>query len=156
MSRRYIASPTPPKLSEYKMNYPIGITEFADYSNRTFCREELANGRWTILPTDRFAIHYGWTDYNPFEIIRVISDRTIEIREMKATLDANWKPIFEVGGFGGHCTNSREQKWNIFSDESQPIFRIRRSNKRGRPWRDKHGLQYALSNKPRKYYDYNF
>ena len=112
--------------------------------------------RWTILPTDKYAIHCGWTDRNPFEIIRVVSDKTIEIREMKATLDANWKPIFEVGGFGGHCTNSREQKWNIFSDESQPIFRIRRSNKRGQPWRDKHGLQYSLSDSPYKYYDYNF
>ena len=138
------------------MNYPIGITEFADYSNRTFCREELANGRWTILPTDRFAIHYGWTDYNPFEIIRVISDRTIEIREMKATLSKHWKPIFEVGGFGGHCVNTRDQEWDIEPLPNMPIFRIRRSNKRGKPWRDKYGLQYSLSEYPYKYYDYNF
>ena len=136
------------------MNYPMN-TKWNFFSPFP-TKDELPNGRWTILPTDKYAIHYGWTDRNPFEIIRVVSDRTIEIREMKATLDANWKPIFEVGGFGGHCTNSREQKWNIFSDESQPIFRIRRSNKRGRPWRDKYGLQYALSDSPYKYYDYNF
>ena len=104
----------------------------------------------------KYANHQGWSDVNPFEIIRVISEKTIEIREMKSTLDEYWKPKFVLGGFGGHCVNAREQKWNIFSDESQPIFRIRSSSKRGYPWRDRHGLQYSLSNKPRKYYDYNF
>ena len=135
------------------MNDPIGIKEFADYSNRTFCREELANGKWTILPTDRFAIHYGYSDINPFEILRVISKQTIEIREMNATLSNHWEPIFEASGY---CVNAKDQEWNIEPNPTGEIFRIRRSSKRGRPWRDKYGLQYSLSHKPRKYYDYNF
>ena len=136
------------------MNYPMNTKN--NFFSSFPTKNELPNGRWTILPTDRFAIHCGWTDRNPFEIIRVISNKTIEIREMKTTLSNNWKPIFERGGFGGHCVNAKDQEWDIEPLPNMPIFRIRRSSKRGKPWRDKYGLQYSLSEYPYKYYDYNF
>jgi hypothetical protein len=99
------------------------------------------------------ANHFGYTDTNPFEIIRVVSDKTIEIRSMNAERD--FEPNIIPGGFAGHCTNNTEsaQKWKITSDETAPVIRIR-FGKKG--WKDANGNRYGLDTKPRKFYDYNF
>jgi hypothetical protein len=101
----------------------------------------------------KYANHFGYSDVNPFEIVRKVSDKTIEIREMNAVRDESVKMEFDVGGFSAHCTNQRDQKWIFSSDETAPIIRIR-CNVRG--WQDKHGRQFRLSEKPMKFYDYNF
>jgi hypothetical protein len=101
----------------------------------------------------KYANHVGYSDVDPYEIVRVVSDITIEVREMKAVRDESVKMEFVAGGFAGHCVNQREQKWNISSDESAPVFRLR-LGKGG--WKDKHGRKFALSNEPVKFYDYNF
>jgi hypothetical protein len=31
-----------------------------------------------------YANHYGYSDITPFEVVKVISDKTIEVREMDA------------------------------------------------------------------------
>ena len=101
-----------------------------------------------------YANHISWSDIEPFEVVKVISDKTIEIREMDAELDNTWKPDFIVGGFAAHCANQREQRWNIKSNETYPTIRIRLSKNRG--WRDSNGRKFVLSESPRKFYDYNF
>lgn len=101
-----------------------------------------------------YANHYGYSDVNPFEVVRVISDKTIEVREMDAERDDSVKLEWAVGGFAGHCTNQRDQKWIITSNESNPVIRIRLSAKKG--WQDKYGRRFGLSEKPVKFYDYNF
>ena len=101
----------------------------------------------------KYANHLGYTDVIPFEVIRVISDKTIEVREMQCERDESVELKFEVGGFAAHCVNQREQKWHITSDDSNPIIRIRH-NKNG--WRDAHGRRFDLSETPCKFYDYNF
>jgi hypothetical protein len=60
---------------------------------------------------------------------------------------------FVPGGFCGHHANQGRQAWTITPDESAPIRRIR-LGKRG--WRDAFGNRYDLSDRPRKFYDYNF
>lgn len=100
-----------------------------------------------------YANHYGYSDVNPFEVVRVISDKTIEIREMDAERDDSVKMEFHVGGFSAHCSNQRDQKWFIKSDETAPVIRIR-LGKNG--WKDKHGRRFALADEPVKFYDYNF
>ncbi len=100
-----------------------------------------------------YANHYGYSDVNPYEIIRRISDKTIEIREMKAERDLEWKPEFVSGGFCGTVVNQNEQRWIISSDESAKPVRIR-LGKNG--WKDSYGNRYGLSDKPVKFYDYNF
>ena len=102
----------------------------------------------------KYANQIGYSDINPFEIIRVISDKTIEIREMNAERDDSVKMEFIPGGFFAHCTNQNDQKWIITSDEENPVFRIRISKNRG--WQDKYGRRYSLADSPRKFYDYNF
>ena len=103
--------------------------------------------------TMQYANHYGYSDVDPYEVIRVVSDKTIEIREMKAERDDSVKMEFVAGGFAGHCVNQQDQKWHISSDESRPVIRIR-LGKRG--WKCPHGRRFSLSDKPKKFYDYNF
>ena len=100
-----------------------------------------------------YANQYGYSDVEPFEVVRRISHQTLEVRAMNAERDESVKLEFHVGGFSAHCSNQREQKWYITSDPSAPIIRIRLGRY---GWKDKHGHKYSLSKEPRKFYDYNF
>lgn len=101
-----------------------------------------------------YANHYGYSDVHPFEVVKVISDKTIEVREMDAERDESVKLEWAMGGFAGHCINQRDQKWFIKSNPNNPVIRIRLSAKKG--WQDKHGRRFGLSDKPVRFYDYNF
>jgi hypothetical protein len=103
---------------------------------------------------NKFANHYGYSDVNPYEVVKVISDKTIEVREMEAERDDSVKLEFHVGGFSAHCSNQRDQKWFITSNDSNPVVRIRLS--KSGVWKDKHGRKFDLSDKPVRFYDYNF
>lgn len=96
------------------------------------------------------------TDVEPYEVIKVISEKTIEIRKMKCDKDPSYKPEFVVGGFSAICLNNTEsqQKWIIESDPERDVIRIRKQ-KNGK-WKDKWGNRFSLSDSPRKFYDYNF
>lgn len=101
----------------------------------------------------KFANHLGYSDVNPYEVIRAVSDKTLEIREMQCDRDDSVKMEFVVGGFSAICLNQRDQEWFITSDETAPITRIR-LGKNG--WKDKHGRKFVLADEPVKFYDYNF
>lgn len=101
----------------------------------------------------KYANNIGYTDVNPYEVIRAVSDKTLEVREMKAVRDESVKLEWVAGGFAGHCVNQMDQEWTITPDASRPIIRIR-LGKRG--WQDKNGARFKLSDKPLKFYDYNF
>jgi len=101
----------------------------------------------------QYANHIGWSDINPFEVVRRVSDITLEIREMHAERDQSVKLEFVPGGFSAICLNDRDQQWFITSDESAPVIRIR-LGKRG--WKDKFGRRYELADEPVKFYDHNF
>ena len=98
----------------------------------------------------KYANRYGWSDVDPFEIVRWVSDKTIEVRAMDAIRDPDWKPEHVPGGFAGVCVNQNEQKWNITSNPSYGTLRLRLGKK---GW---HGGSFRLSDFPRKFYDYNF
>lgn len=102
----------------------------------------------------KYANYHGYSDIYPYEIVRKVSDKTLEIRGMNAEKDPTWKPIFEAGGFAAHCVNNSDQRWVITSDETLSTWRIR-LHKDG-IWRDKNGAKYYLNDKPRAFYDYNF
>lgn len=95
----------------------------------------------------------GWSDTTPYEIVKVISAKTIEIREMVATLDPTWTPEFIAGGFVGHCINQSDQRWTYEQNPEAPVLRAR-LRKDGRF----HSVmgRHLLSDKPQKFYDYNF
>ena len=98
----------------------------------------------------RYANHHGYTDVTPFEVVRVISESTIEIREMDAKLAEGEKPEFAPGGFAAHCTNQHSLRYEITSNPANRVIRIRKS-KRG--WGKG---AFRLSDKPVRFYDYNF
>ena len=101
-----------------------------------------------------YANQLGYSDITPYEIVRRISGKTVEIREMNSERDPTWKPEFVVGGYAGHCTNQHMQRWIITPDLSASVRRIRLS-KTG-VWKDAYGHKYELSETPRRFYDYNF
>ena len=102
----------------------------------------------------KFANLHGYSDVNPFEVVRIVSDKTIEIRRMDTEKDESVKLEFHVGGFSAHCSNQRDQKWIITSQPDASVIRIRLSKNKG--WRDANGQRYVLADAPIKYYDYNF
>jgi len=99
-----------------------------------------------------FCNMHGWSDVHPFEIIRVVSDKTIEVREMAADLDQDFKPEVISGGFVGHCVNQDKQAYKYRSCPDGQVLRVRLGKK---GWKSKMG-RHALSTQPRKFYDYNF
>ena len=103
---------------------------------------------------NKFANHLGYSDINPYEVVRVISDKTIEVREMDAERDPSWTPVFHPGGFSAHCSNQHEQKWFITSNPDNRVVRIR-LQKSG-DWKDAQGRKFRLGDEPVRFYDYNF
>ena len=103
--------------------------------------------------TYNYANHIGWSDVNPYEILKVVSDKTIEIRAMDATRDESWEPEFVSGGYAGHCVNQSNQKWDIISDDDIPVIRARL--RKDGYYHSVHG-KHLLGENPRKFYDYNF
>lgn len=102
------------------------------------------------------ANHIGYSDIHPFEIVRHVSDKTLEVRRMNYKRDREFTPNIIAGGFAGYCTNNseHEQKWIITSDEAARVIRIR-LHKDG-CWKDSNGNRYIPDTKPRCFYDYNF
>ena len=104
--------------------------------------------------TTQYANHIGYSDVNPYEVVKIISNKTLEVRSMTAEQDKSVKLEFHTGGFSAHCSNQRDQKWFINSNPQGEVIRIR-LNKNGK-WFDKYGNKFSLSDKPVKFYDYNF
>lgn len=102
----------------------------------------------------QYANEYGWSDVTPYEVVRVVSDKTIEVRRMNAVRSNPENNLgFAPGGFVGHHANQDAQEWTITSDPEASVKRIR-LGKNG--WKDKYGNRYKLSDKPVRFYDYNF
>ncbi len=101
----------------------------------------------------QYANQYSHSDVTPFEVVRVISDKTIEIREMLATKAAGEKLEFHAGGFSAHCSNQQAQKWDITPNEQAQIIRARKQ--KDGTFKSIYG-KHRLSDTPVKFYDYNF
>lgn len=80
-----------------------------------------------------------FSDVNPFEIIHVVSPKTMEIRAMDSVkVDPS----------------SYEQDYHYSSNANNPVVRIRKQ-KNG-SWKDVNGHRYSISDTPVKYHDYSF
>jgi len=101
----------------------------------------------------QYANFIGYSDITPYEVVKVISDKTLEIREMDAKLAEGQKPQFVPGGFSAHCINQSELQWDITSNPSNKVLRVR-MHKNGYYYHK--GSRFALSDAPVKFYDYNF
>jgi uncharacterized protein YjiK len=101
----------------------------------------------------KYANYHGYSDVRPYEVVKVISEKTIEVKSMKVEKDPTWSPDIKVGGFSGHCVNQDNQKWLVTSDPEGYVLRARlRKDGRFHSEMGKH----LLSDEPIYYYDYNF
>ena len=103
----------------------------------------------------KYCNFHGYSDVDPFEVVRVISEQTVEIRKMK-TEQIKFPTEYHAGGFGGHyADNYGGQDYKYISDESYPIERIRWSKANGK-WQQGKYSTFYMSDQPYKHYDYNF
>lgn len=106
----------------------------------------------------RYANFIGYSDIHAHEVVREVSDKTLEVRRLKAALlngASSNEPdalVFHPGGFVGHTEGA--QRYKFEQDPSARVFRIR-LHKDG-TYRDAHGSKYKLDTVPREHYDFNF
>ncbi len=94
----------------------------------------------------------GYSDRHPWEVVKIVSDKTIHVREMKSTKDPEWKPDMIPGGFSAHCVNNNEQKWILKSDPHGRVFGLRKCVDGN--WKHK-GQKFSIGT-AKRFYDYNF
>ena len=96
--------------------------------------------------------NHMYTDVQPYEIVKVISPKTIEVRQMDTVQTVKPKH-FVSGGFSAHCVDQDKQDYNYSSNESNKVIRARLQ---------KDGYyksivgKHFLSEQPFKFHDYNF
>jgi len=100
-----------------------------------------------------FANRCGYTDVHPFEVVRIVSDKCIEVRAMD-TSDNKTKLDFHVGGFSAHCSNQKDQSYDFTSNPDNQTIKVRLHKDTW--WRSKHGERFYIAEAPRKFHDYNF
>ena len=106
-----------------------------------------------LLKIKKYANLSIGSDRNPYEVVKIISDKTVEVRAMDSK-QIVFPRDFQVGGFSAHCADNYAQKYEYFSNESYPVIRIRLS-KAKRQWQGSGG-RFCMSDSPCKFYDYNF
>ena len=119
----------------------------------------------------KYVNRYGYSDVEPFEVVERKSEKRVVVRSMKSVRSADWKPEMVPGGFSAHCTNNRQQKWDITSDEENGVLVTITKRKDGKWYevgdnyvefgfgtfeRDPDTGERVAVDKPRKFYDYNF
>ena len=92
---------------------------------------------------------YLHSDIHPYEVVRIISDKCVEVRPMlhKQTV---FPKEFHSGGFSGHYADNYAQKYEYSSNPEASTKRVR-LGKRG--W---DGGRFRMEDEPVYFYDYNF
>ncbi len=95
----------------------------------------------------------GWTDRHPYEVVKVVSDKCLEVRAMHAEGGLKKDHTFLRGGFVGHIVDQHSaQEWVVTSNPEAPVIRIRLGAK---GWKDKNGQTFRVGDAT-KFHDYNF
>jgi len=104
-----------------------------------------------------FCYRRGYSDCEPFEVVRIVSENCVEVRALDAKQDPEWVKQMEwhAGGFAGHLANQRAQKWIFARNENNEVFKIRWHKARGCWGLGRYG-EYRMCDEPYKFYDYNF
>ena len=93
------------------------------------------------------------TDCFPYEVVKIVSEKCVEIRPMKHEQTVFPKE-YHIGGFVAHCADNHSQEYKYFSDETASTIKIRYSEKT-KKWGSKYD-RFWMSDTPRYFYDYNF
>ena len=132
------------------------IQEFEKTLGRRATQQEIRDEETRRLREIKaYANYHMHTDVQPYEVVRVISDQTVEVRPMK-TKQIAFPQQFTPGGFVGHFHDNRSgQDYEYLSDPDAPVMRIRWS-KANRQWQNGKYMRFRMADKPYKFYDYNF
>jgi hypothetical protein len=90
------------------------------------------------------------SDCYPYEVVKIISDKTVEVRPMESTL-IKAPCEFYPGGFVGHYADNYSQEYTYQSAPDAKPIRIRWSERKCR-WAN----GFWMSDRPCRFYDYNF
>ena len=132
------------------------IAEFEEQLGRRATQQEIRDEetRW-LREIKAYANYHMYTDVQPYEVVKVISDITVEVRAMK-TKQVKFPQDVRVGGFSAHTVDNRSgQDYEYISDESLPVTRIRWSEA-NRQWQMGKNMRFVMADQPYKFYDYNF
>lgn len=108
---------------------------------------------WKKREIQAYCNHMGYSDQHPYEVVRVISDKTVEIREM-STKQTVFPKDQRVGGFCAHTVDNHNQDYEYTSNPNNPVIRARWSEAK-KQWQSARG-RHLMQAKPAKFYDYNF
>ena len=93
----------------------------------------------------KYANMMGYSDVEPFEVIREVSAKCLEVRAMKCEAVKREDLVFIPGGFSAVCVNQRDQEWKIESDPEGYIYRIRLGKK---GWKNAYGAKFSVGDAP--------
>lgn len=96
-----------------------------------------------------FCNRHLYSDIEPYEVVKVISQTCVEIRRMDTEQTVFPKHFF-IGGFSAHCADNYSQDYKYTSNPENGTRRIRLGKKgwdRG---------NHIMSETPINFYDYNF
>ena len=112
---------------------------------------------WRIVEevvTFTHASFYMYSDVKAYEIVKVISDKTLEVRAMNVSHSCrNLK--FSAGGFLGHYHDQHNQEVKYESDPDGEVVRIRRKKGSFEKWGYK-SCRFGLTTEPYAFHDFNF
>jgi len=94
----------------------------------------------------------GYTDVEPYEVVKVISPITVEIRLMD-TKQIKFPQAFTPGGFVGHYADNHAQEYEYTSNPENGVLRVRLC--KDGYWKYK-SIKFRMADAPHKFYDYNF
>jgi hypothetical protein len=103
---------------------------------------------------NRYMNQHGYSDVFPFEVVREVSPKCVEVRPMDYQMDPAFEPQIVLGGFLGHCVNNNEQRYFYAPrpDQASVYVRLRKDGR----WYDRDGQRYVPADEPRRFYDFNF
>lgn len=104
---------------------------------------------------------HGYSDSEAGTVIAVSkSGKRVKVKQNKATMSADFKPKFDIGGFAAHCINQQDQAYDYEEDSEGSITEYSLRAWRGiKIWTRVNGTpdgRSALSHGRRKFHDYNF
>lgn len=109
---------------------------------------------WVKREIAKYCNMHLWTDVHPFEVVKTISDQTVEVRPMKA-IPVKVPAEFHPGGFVGHYSDNYSQEYEYKSIPEADVIRVRWSEAK-KQWQANGGSRFVMNDNPVYFHDYNF